>query len=301
MRSRLQWLRRSAPEPTARAARDDWLEWLRLSGFAELTIKGYRLTTDRLLNRWPELKLSDFTEEHILGVIEEAKPASRQARRSAFQSLFRWAFFTKRIDFNPMHHVPTYKPGPQAPIEVFTDAECEILCSLPEPDGTLMAVLLGSGLRKAEARNLSVKRIDLDNAELHVVEGAKGGSFGVVPIEARLVARLRDYFELEGLSGDDFLWYSHPGGQERRRHDRPLVDASMHMWWKRCVEASEIPYRKLHTTRHTYATNWRRRGLAMDDVGFLLRHADYRTTQRVYVHTKAVDIRKRMQELPEAA
>jgi hypothetical protein len=29
----------------------------------------------------------------------------------------------------------------------------------------------------------------------------------------------------------------------------------------------------------------------MDDVGFLLRHADYRTTQRVYVHTKAIDIK----------
>jgi integrase len=35
----------------------------------------------------------------------------------------------------------------------------------------------------------------------------------------------------------------------------------------------------------------------MDDVGFLLRHADYRTTQRVYVHTKAIDIKRRMEEL----
>lgn len=71
----------------------------------------------------------------------------------------------------------------------------------------------------------------------------------------------------------------------------------MHQWWKRCVDESGIPYRNMHVTRHTYATEWRRRGLAMDDVGFLLRHADYRTTQRVYVHTKAFDIKKRMEEL----
>ena len=293
---RLFW-RSKQIEPSARAVRDEWLEWLRLSNFSPLTIKGYRLTTDRLLARWPELTFSEFNDDHILGVIEDSKPASRQARRSAFQNWFQWGVRTKRIERDPMRHVQTYKPAPREPIEVFTQAECKILCSLPEPDGTLMAVLLGAGIRKAEARNLTVKRIDLENGEIQVVEGAKGRTAGIVPIEQKLVQRLAEYFLLEGLNGDDYLWYCHPGGHPKRRHDRPIVDASMHQWWVRCIEASGIPYRNMHVTRHTFATEWRRRGLALDDVGLLLRHADSRTTERVYVHTKLIDVRKRMEAL----
>lgn len=293
---RFSWRRKSV-EPTARQMVDEWLEWLRLSGFSPLTIKSYRLTSAKLLKRWPELKLSEFTDEHIIGIIDDAKPKSRQHRRSCFQNLFTWAYRTKRIPFNYMVHVPAVKMPQHAPVEVFTDAERAVLCALPEPDGTLMALLLGSGLRKAEARNLRVKRVDLANAELHVVEGAKGGVAGVVPLEHKLVTRLAEYFIVEGLNDDDYLWYVRPGGHPERRHDRPLVDASMHMWWKRCIAAAGIPYKHLHTTRHSYATEWRRRGLAMDDVGFLLRHADYRTTQRVYVHTKSIDIKRRMEEL----
>jgi site-specific recombinase XerD len=102
---RLPRFRRAAPEPSARVVRDDWLEWLRLSAFSPLTIKGYRLTTDRLLERWPELTFAEFTDEHILGIIEESKPASRQARRSAFQNWFQWGVRTKRIERDPMRHV----------------------------------------------------------------------------------------------------------------------------------------------------------------------------------------------------
>jgi integrase/recombinase XerD len=293
---RLPW-RSKQVEPTARVVRDEWLEWLRLSNFSPLTIKGYRLTTDRLLARWPELTFSAFNDDHILGVIEESKPASRQARRSAFQNWFQWGVRTKRIERDPMRHVQTYKPAPREPIVVFTQAECKILCSLPEPDGTLMAVLLGAGLRKAEARNLTVKRVDLEHGELQVVEGAKGRTAGIVPIEQKLVQRLAEYFLLEGLNDDDYLWYCHPGGHPKRRHDRAIVDASMHMWWVRCIKAAGIPYKNMHVTRHTFATEWRRRGLAMDDVGMLLRHADSRTTERVYVHTKLIDVRKRMEAL----
>jgi hypothetical protein len=67
---------RPKPEPTARAVRDDWLEWLRLSNYSPLTIKGYRLTTtDRLLDRWPELSFSEFTDATSSG------PSRSQDRR----------------------------------------------------------------------------------------------------------------------------------------------------------------------------------------------------------------------------
>jgi integrase len=290
-------LRPRKPVPTAREEADAWLAWLKLDGMADSTIEGYRAMAYRFLDRWPDLALAEFTDEHILGFIEEANPASRQQQRGCFSNLFGWAYRTRRIPVNPMHHVQTYKQTKRDPIDVFTEAECKILCALPGPDGTLMDLMLGSGMRKSEARNLSVRRVDLEHAELHIVEGAKGSSAGVVPLEHRLVQRLAEYFLLEGLNETDFLWYSHPGGSKDRRHDRPLSNGALHLWWTRCVEQAGVPYRNLHVTRHTYATNWRRRGLQIDDVGDLLRHADPRTTKRVYTHFKAIDLRQKIDAL----
>ena len=41
----MRFLQRKSVEPTARVVCDDWLEWLRLSAFSPLTIKGYRRTS----------------------------------------------------------------------------------------------------------------------------------------------------------------------------------------------------------------------------------------------------------------
>lgn len=282
-------------KPSARVDRDEWLKWLVLDGAKPKTVDGYRRTTDRFLERWPELTLDEFTDEHITGFIEEASIKSRQSRRAPFANLFAWAARTRRIERNPMAHVPTYKVPRREPMDIFTEAEIAALEGLADPDGTLMAILLESGIRKAEARHLTVRRVDFENAELNIIEGAKGGAAGVIPISHALAERIARLVELEQLGDEDFFWYCHPGGTPVRRHDRPIADAAMHGWWVRCVEAAGVPYRNLHNTRHTYATRWRRRGLALDDVSDALRHADPRTTRRVYVHTNSMDLRRRME------
>ena len=76
--------RRKQVEPSARELQETWIDWMRLDGMAESTIAGYRQITDRFLARWPELRMSEFTDDIITGFIEEARPASRQQRRGAF-------------------------------------------------------------------------------------------------------------------------------------------------------------------------------------------------------------------------
>lgn len=98
-----------AVESSARELRDTWIEWMRLSGTRDATITGYRQITDRFLDRWPELAMSEMTDDLITGFIEEARPASRQQRRGAFANWFGWAYRTKRIPRNPMNFVPTYR------------------------------------------------------------------------------------------------------------------------------------------------------------------------------------------------
>ena len=127
---------------SARAIRDEWLQWMLLGRLSPRTVNGYRLTTERLLKRYPELGFDEFTDEHIQGIIEESRPASRQTARAPFTNWFAWRYKTRLIPRNPMHHVDTYKqPAPPRP-DVFSDVERKILCALPEPNGTLIALLL---------------------------------------------------------------------------------------------------------------------------------------------------------------
>jgi site-specific recombinase XerD len=45
-----------------------------------------------------------------------------------------------------------------------------------------------------------------------------------------------------------------------------------------------VRYHKPHTTRHTFATIWRRRGLDIEEIQTLLGHASIRTTVDTYLH-----------------
>ena len=96
LRQRVRTLLNREEEPTAREQQSRWIEWMSLDGMAESTIAGYRQITDRFLARWPELRMSEFTDDIITGFIEEANPASRQQRRGAFSNWFKWAARTKR-------------------------------------------------------------------------------------------------------------------------------------------------------------------------------------------------------------
>lgn len=290
-------IRRRRNKCSARELRNEWVAWLENGGFRQATITQYVWITDMLLARFPGVAFDEFTDEQIVGLIEEANPASRISRRAAFHNWFGWGYRTKRIPRNPMDHVPGYKKTQQEIPDVFDEAEQKLLRALPDPDGTLLAVMLGTGLRKSECRHLTVKRCDLEHREIHVVEGAKGGHPRVVPIDPELANRLAGYFLTEGLNDNDKLWYTVPGGGRHRRHVTAMAEASFHDWWKKCLDRAGVRYRKPHTTRHTYATDWRRRGLMVDDVGWLLGHADVRTTQQVYVHTSIYDIRRRMEAL----
>jgi integrase len=290
---------RDSKFPGARAAREhaDWLNWLEVGDRAVKTIKEYSLTGDLLLKAFPLKAFEEFTDGDLLYVLKKVPPGSRHMRTSALRSWFRWGIKTRRITANPCDLLPDIRKPKQKVVVVYTEAQERALESLPAPDGQLATVLFEAGLRKAEACHVRSRNFNLDTRELHLLEATKGGKERVVVISERLAIAIEELRILEGLSPSDFLWYTRPGGTDKNRHDRPKTDSGMQGWWERCVKASGVPYRKLHTTRHTYATRWRERGLPLDDLQLMLGHESVQTTSDLYVHTEVRDVRKRMDAL----
>jgi integrase/recombinase XerD len=266
----------------------DWLAWLELGGAAERTLDQYERDLARACRLYPGMGISDLTDTELLQVVKSFPPKSRRVRKAAYDSFYRWAVRTRRVEKNPMELLPRIKRTPQRIIDTFTDAEIDDLAALPLIDSTLMLLLIEAGLRKTEASMLQVRRLKLDPAEVIVV-GGKGGKDRVIPMTARLQQSVQELLLFEQLRPEDYVWYSRPGGGRVQR-TRLIGKSSFHQWWLRCLNEADVRYRNPHVTRHTFATRWLRRGGRLETLSMVMGHASIRTTADLYAHLDTSDV-----------
>jgi len=101
---------------------------------------------------------------------------------------------------------------------------------------------------------------------------------------------------LPGYFDRDHIFYSVRANElssKRMRKDQ-IGEGTFARWWRRCLEDAGVRYRTPHTARHSFATRWRLRGLAVDEIQILLGHSSIRTTSDLYVHTKVADVAEHM-------
>ena len=271
----------------ARAAREfaDWLSWLEVSNKAPRTLDAYKRTIAALLIAFPQKTITELTDGDLLQLLATYPPKSRHLNRSHLASFFNWAALTDRIDKNPMVKIPSIRYRPERAYDIFTDAEVDALCCLPTPDGQLMTLMLWAGLRRSECRMLTGKRLDFERRQIIVIDGAKGGSSGKVPMLRQVEIAALELVSLEGIGRNDYLWYDSPGGHGIRR-TAPVRHSVFGRWWERSVTEAGVRYRNPHMTRHTFASTLYERGMTDKEVQRLLRHKDSRTTLETYVHVR---------------
>jgi len=304
----------------------DWIAWLELAGRSDATLDQYERDLSRGCLMFPNLPLERWTQRECQDVVRSFPKDSRRVRAAAWDSFFTWALRQDRIDRNPMDKLPPIKRAPQKFIDVFSDAEVDDLLNLPLADAALMGILFETGLRKAEARNLQVRRLVLSESEAflpsvrertelegtHAVAGkvgsglapslsestgevvviaGKGGKDRTVQFGSRLHGLLQDLLYLEPMDPMDYLWYVRPGGGPVRR-DRPIQDGSFDRWWRRCLKTADVRYRNPHVARHTFAVRWLRRGGRLEVLSKQMGHSSIAVTADVYGGINAEDARR---------
>jgi integrase len=211
-------------ESAAAADQRDWLAYLELGGLAVTTRDAYERTTAALLVAYPDVAFGEFTDSHLLQFLLLFPKKSQRIRKAHLASWFRWGRKVRRIQSNPVELLPDIKRHQAKIPDLFTDGEVAILEALPLPDGPLMSLLFGAGLRKAEARHLTARRIDFPHRRVIVSEGAKGSRDRAVPMLDELASPLANLLLLEGVDPGEHLWYTRAGGAHRViRRQNPRV------------------------------------------------------------------------------
>lgn len=283
---------RDSRHRTARSARDlaDWLAWLELGGAAARTLDGYERYMAALLRDFPDKAFPDFTDGDLGYFLKGVPPKSRAIVKAAMNNWFKWGYRSRRIPGNPVDLLPSMRYKPERTYNLFSEADTEALCALPAPHGQLMTLLFWTGLRKAEARHLTGKRLDLERRQVVVKEGAKGSKSRVVPMIRRVEVAAWELRNVIGIGPEEYVWHTKPGGGKVQR-SRPIGNTSFSSgpkypkWWENCLLDAHVEYRNPHLTRHSFATRMRELGMAMDEIQRLLGHESIRTTADTYVHT----------------
>lgn len=267
-----------------------WIDYLELIGKSARTQYAYERATAPLLRRHPEKTLAEFTAADVNGELRVIPERSRYISRSIYNQLFAWAIWEDRIEKTPMGKVPKMTGGHRRKKDIFSPAEVGLLVALPPPDGPLFAILFGTGLRKAEARHLRRKHIDLNRGRLMVYSG-KGDKDRPIPFTAEVAAAIADLDLLERLGPEDHLWYHrrYAVGDSRRRRD-PMGDTTFSTWYANQLERAGVRYLNPHQTRHTYASWMRKAGLDLEERQALLGHESPETTVRQYGRIEFEDI-----------
>ena len=170
-------------------------------------------------------------------------------------------------------------------------------------DRAILGVLLGAGLRVAEAAALHVSDIieELDGGVALFVRQGKGRKDRIVPIGVEVDGLLRDYLVESSryLGNDGPLFLASDRGVSTRA-DAGLSTRALSRLVKEMALAGGIAAKRVtpHSLRHTYAIRCLRAGGNVVAVAKLLGHSSIATTQRYVDHLAVSELRSTVPALP---
>ena len=251
-----------------------------------------------------------------LRTVRDDFPRSRRRLvTSVFRNFFEWLYTEEFIPANPADRMRAPKRETAAIEGLFDDDEKRAIVAAQTDvmDRVGVLLLLRAGLRQGELRGMRVRDVNLIEKHILVRRG-KGGTPRTVPVKGELVRALEELMltDVEGLARprarDEFLLCPKKGGGRSKERDpgKPMSKRGAHEWWYRClqraglVEQGVTRGRRMHLSRHTYATDLgRATGWAVAAVSKNLGHKSGRTTMDTYWHLMIEDQAEAVALLPE--
>ena len=202
---------------------------------------------------------------------------------STLRSFYNFLLRENLIDSNPILKITRLKTEKKLP-EFISDKKMELLLDSPvfldDFEGVrnhlIIEMLYGTGMRRAELINLSVKNIDLNKQNVKVT--GKRNKQRIIPFPVNLSELINKYLMLrkEINTENEFLFLTKTG----KKIYPNLVYRTVN---KFISFVSTQKKKSPHTLRHTYATSLLNNGADINAVKELLGHANLSATQ-IYTH-----------------
>ncbi len=220
----------------------------------------------------------------------DGEPLSLRGQALAITHLRHWFRWLVRH-----HHLPTNPASdldlPRAPRVVLPEglqaAEMEAVLALPDVDAvqglrdrSLLELLYSTGVRRQEARNLSIFDLDFVHGVVRVRQG-KGGKDRIVPIGERALAWVRRYLD---SACPQLVVAPHETALFLNRFGERLGNNGLATIVRKYLEGAGVRQRgACHLFRHTMATQMLENGADIRYIQELLGHERLDTTQ-IYTH-----------------
>jgi site-specific recombinase XerD len=235
-------------------------------------------------------------------------PASQSQALAALRAFLHWSgtMGAHRLSGDVIRAaLKTPRGSTKKPYQVLSEPEGAALLAAvtTSRDLALLAVMLGAGLRAAEAVGLDIGDVLADQeggAALHVRQG-KGRKDRIVPIQADVARAIRAYLTgtRRHLGESGPLFRAHDRASSKIPRGRLTTRAAGYVV-ARCTLAAGIHAKQIspHSLRHTFAIRSLRSRHDVIAVQKLLGHASVATTQRYLDHLGLAELRQAVPDLP---
>lgn len=286
-------------------------EW----GATEPTMIGYEAVVADLCLRWGDRPVEGLEPPRGTAFVREVmderyghlSPGTRRKAISILKDFFRYLV----VDEGALHGDPTLpirRPKRRdADRPLFSLGEIKLISFASRggeyPDKAAVELLFVLALRKGALRQLRLSDYDAETRMLKIK--TKGQTRQTLPVPAYLAAVLDVHWEARQAANPrgwrkEFLLYrekvvptNRPDGSVTDLSDRmqPKSDPALHAWWERRVAAAQLPYRSMHSVRHTRLTQVTRSNKGgLKQAQLLAGHKSITTTGDIYARLDIGDL-----------
>jgi len=283
------------PKRTFGAASTLWLSALEVAGSRSHEEYAYR-TGAHILPTFGSVPLAEIRKAHVLAwrddLIGRMSAASVNTILGTLSSAFAWFVDKDWIAVNPCARIRRLKQDARVfPWLQSADAITRLLSECSGPVRTIVAVLVGTGMRIDEALHLRWDDIDFTHRLITVHRGrtgtTKSGKARRVPIFDSVLPVLRAMKLARG--GSPLLW---PNTQRIRlgrmpQPHRPMSQSAVRDPFKEAALRAGLPKElRLHDLRHTFASLFLVDGGDIFKLSRILGHHSVVITEKTYAHLK---------------
>ncbi len=263
----------------------EFTSWLRSKRYSESTIGTYSDTLKTFLRFYHDKAVCEITNKDVIEfnneyILKNNLSASFQNQVVNAIKLFFRTIELKSLEVDLIHRPKRGHPLPN----VLSKEEVKAILGAHNniKHKTMLSLIYSCGLRCGELLKLKPEHIDSKRG-LVIIKQAKGKKDRVIPLSAKILLLLREYY----LACKPIHWLF-----EGQSKGEPYDERSLQAVLKQALAKGKIEKPvTLHWLRHSYATHLLESGTDLRYIQELLGHSRSTTTE-IYTHVSNKDLQK---------